>query len=77
MKLDFSGRKARKITNMWISNNTQQTTSGSKKKSQEIIEHILRQMTKTQHTKLMRHSKELQRETFKAINIKENKYINL
>ena len=74
MKLDFSGRKARKITNMWTSNNTQQTTSGSKKKSQEIIEHILRQMkTETQHTKLMRHSKELQRETFKAINIKKNK----
>ena len=74
MKLDFSGRKARKITNMWTSNNTQQTTSGLKKKSQEIIEHILRQMkTETRHTKLMRHSKELQRETFKAINIKKNK----
>ena len=52
MKLEINTRGKAENSHMWTSNNTQQTTSGSKKKSQEIIEHVLRQMkTKTQSTK--------------------------
>ena len=68
MKLDFSGRKARKITNTWTSHNTQQTTSGSKKKSRDSRAYLKTNENKNSVPKLMRCSKELQRETFKAIN---------